>query len=146
MTDKEIIEGSDKRYYFEVFMNTVILYFGLGCLSALWYFIYFDHWWPTYLIGFLGYFFVQLFWLHLWDARYYSRDFWYSVDEKVIYSNGVFMRRADQAYIFPKKHFPWDVDTEKLEKLPVVVYYNIFGKAIDRRVNIHISQLQQTNR
>jgi hypothetical protein len=144
---KEVIEGSDRRCFGTVATTMFLFYAGLAFLDALWYFIYYDHWWVTSLaLGLIGWFIITISWQDLWTGTYHTRDFLYSVDEKVVYSNGVFMRVGNQGYILSKKYHSWDIDTEKLEKLPVRVYYNVFGKAINRKVNLHTSQLQQISR
>ena len=136
MDKVERVYGSDKRLYGNVFANIVLFYTGLCCLDALWYFIYYGHWWPTYLIGLLGFFFIQLVWVDLFDGCFYSRDFLCPIDEKKIYVNGIFMVYKQQGYMLKKKFWPWEPDTEAMRKLPVKVFYNAFGKAVDRRINI----------
>lgn len=141
---KEEVKGSDKRYTGTVIQTTFLFYVGLTCFVGLWYLIANDHWWLTCVgVGLFGLFMMYLSWEDLHSGIYYTRDFLYPIDEKRIFENGVFMRRGEQAYILSKKYHSWDVDTEELEKLPVRVYYNAFRKAIDRKVNLHISQLQQ---
>lgn len=140
----EVIGGSDKRLYGKVFEWTTIFYIGLVALVGTWYLIYNDHWWPTYSMGLLGWGLLHLSWIDLFDGHYHTRDFLYPIDEKRVFRNGVFMRRGDQAYMLPNKYGFWlDRDTTKLEKLPVKVYYNAFGKAVDRKVNIHMAQVSQ---
>ncbi len=139
----EQIEGSDRRLYGNVFMWTTLFYAGLACLSAMWYLIWSGHWWPTYFIGLIGWFFIHISWWDLLKGHFYTRDFLYPVDEKRIFENGVFMRRGEQAYMLLKRKWSWDPDTETMEKLPIRVWYNAFGKAVDRKVNIHISQVSQ---
>jgi len=112
---KEVIEGSDK------------------------------HWWLTCIgVGLLGLFMMYICWIDLYSGTYYTRDFLYTIDEKKIYDNGVFMRRGKRAYLLASKYGLYlNKDTTKLEKLPVRVYYNAFRKAVNRKVNIGISQVQQ---
>jgi len=144
---REVIEGSDRRCFGTVVITMFMFYCGLGFLNTAWYLIYYNHWWVTCIgVVLVGLFLITVSWWDLWVDTYYTRDFLYTVDKKVVYSNGVFMRVGDQAYILSKKWHSWDVDTEKLEKLPVRIYYNAWGNAINRRVNLHISQLQQIGR
>lgn len=142
---EEKVKESDKRYFSTVFMTMFLFYAGLASFSGLWYLITNGHWWLTCVgVALFGLSMVCISWSDLRTGTYYTRDFLYPIDEKRVFNNGVFVRLGEQAYMLANKHGFWlNKDTTKLEKLPVRVYYNAFRKAIDRKVNIGISQVQQ---
>lgn len=143
---EEVVEGSDKRYFGTVFMTMFLFYAGLACFVGLRHLIIHGHWWLTCVgVGIFGLFMMYITWNDLRTSTYYTRDFLYTIDEKRIFDNGVFMRRGKQAYMLRKKFYTWDIDPEEFEKLPVRVYYNAFRKATDRKVNILAAQVLNIN-